>query len=99
MTTATVRDENNSLYVSGNLNFQTVKTVWEESLPFITRYQKLNFNFSGVTQVNSAALALLLEWLQYAKKHQKPIFFTQLPAQLKSIASVAGIEPMLTQIT
>jgi phospholipid transport system transporter-binding protein len=95
MTIATVKDENKCLYIAGDLNFQTVMQVWKDSLPLMNKYSTLNLDFSGVKQANSAALALLLEWLHFAKQCQKPISFNQLPAQLRSIASVAGIEELL----
>jgi phospholipid transport system transporter-binding protein len=86
---------NGSLFVSGKLNFGTVMEVWQQSLPLLSQCKELNFDFSGVSQTNTCALALLLEWLKYAKQHQKPLSFIQLPLKLKAIASIAGIDSLV----
>lgn len=81
----------NCLLVSGELNFETVVSLWEESLPLLANCPELCFDFSNITQSNSAGLALLLEWMKYAKQASKKITFSHLPMQLNSIASVAGV--------
>jgi len=83
------------LMISGTLNFMTVVELWNASLSFIAKNPALQFDFSKVTAVNSAGLALLLEWLRYAKSHNKMISFDNMPKQLLSIATVAGIEKFL----
>ena len=87
--------ENNTLIVSGKLNFSTVMTLWNESLPLIANYAALHFDLSRVTTANSAGLALLLEWIKRAQHEKKSITFDHVPAQLRSIATVSGIDKML----
>jgi ABC-type transporter Mla MlaB component len=84
-----------SLSVSGDLDFMTVMDVWQQSLPLLSQCDILKFDFSRVSHANSSALALLLEWLKYAKQAKKPIFFEQMSDHLKSIAVVAGIDKLL----
>lgn len=87
--------DNDSLVVSGDINFETAVGLWDESLPLLSNCKQLSFDFSQVKSVNSAALALLLEWLKYAKEQNKLVSFNQLPQQLFSIAKVAGVEKLL----
>lgn len=83
------------LFVSGNLDFKTVVNLWAESLPLLLQCRELKFDLSGVAHANSAAIALLLEWLKYAKQYHKSIIFSGLPSQLRSIAAVLGVEKLL----
>lgn len=83
------------LTVSGELNFATVVHLWNESLPLLAKHQVLQIDLSRVTSANSAALALLLEWLKYARDEKKTITFQNMPPQIQSIASMAGIDKIL----
>lgn len=87
--------ENSHLMVSGDLNFSTVMVLLEQSIPLFSNCNELKFDLSRVNSSNSAGLALLLEWIRYAKKVAKPISFSHLPAQFVSMMQAAGIEKML----
>lgn len=95
---AKITNENGYLCVSGQINFKTVMDIWNQSLPLLAKCKELNFDFSRVAETDSAALALLIEWMKYAKQCRQPIAFHQLPSQLKSIARVASVAALL-QIT
>lgn len=84
-------NENGRLVISGDLNFLTVPKVWELSLPLISKAQELNFDLEKITFSNSAALALLIEWIKYAKENQKKIQFHHIPPQLTSIINATGV--------
>jgi phospholipid transport system transporter-binding protein len=92
---ASIHCEKDRLQVAGEINFVTAVSLWQESLPLLAKSNELIFNFSQVTTSNSAALALLLEWLKYAKQNNKSISFEQLPEQLVSIAKVAGLTNLI----
>jgi phospholipid transport system transporter-binding protein len=79
------------LVVSGDLNFVTVPKVWEQSLLLLTSLPELNFDLEKITFSNSAGLALLIEWMKYAKKSQKKIYFHHIPSQLSSIIKATGV--------
>ncbi len=88
---ATLVDENGRLTVSGELNFETVTTLWKQSLLFLAKYPVIHIDLSKVTTSNSAGLALLVEWLKYGKREKKTIHFSGIPLQLQSIAEVANV--------
>jgi phospholipid transport system transporter-binding protein len=81
--------------ISGELNFTTAVKLWNESLVLMAKAAQLNFDFTAVTNSNSAGIALLLEWVKYAKQHQKTIRFNNIPKQLNSIIAVSGISKIL----
>lgn len=52
-------------------------------------------DLSGVTEVDSSALSLLLEWRREAVRNGRAIRFRNLPASLKSLAELYGITELL----
>ncbi|MCE3238323.1 MAG: hypothetical protein K0R24_1304 [Gammaproteobacteria bacterium] len=84
--------EHNRLAVSGELNFTTIMPIWESSLALLTACSTLTIDLSKVTTANSAGLVLLIEWLKYAKYHNKIMIFENVPPQIQSIAQVAGLK-------
>lgn len=93
---ATISCRGQSLVVSGCLNFATVMSVWKNSLPLLAKNSKLHFDLSQVTTANSAGLALLLEWVKWAKQQKKSIQFDHIPPQLLSVAEASGVEKLLS---
>ncbi len=88
---AIIADEKGQLIVSGELNFATIVGLWKQSLPLLTNRSPIDIDLSQVTLSNSAGIALLIEWLKYAKQNNKAITFHGISAQLQSIAAVAGV--------
>lgn len=95
-TKAAIVFDQNKFYLSGNLNFSNVNLIYEKSLKELTSLQQLVFDFSEVQSNNSAGLALIIEWRNYAKKNKKEISFIHLPQNLLAIAEIAGIFGYLT---
>lgn len=92
MTSVTgIKNQNGCLMVSGNLNFLTVPEVWQLSLPLLRDLKELRFDLEKVNSSDSAGLALLVEWMKYAKENQKKISFYHIPSQLDAIIKAAGV--------
>lgn len=53
------------------------------------------FDFSEVSECNSAATALLLAWLRIAKQHNKKINIIGVPKRLRDLMVLAGLEDIL----
>lgn len=87
--------ENDRLIVSGDLDFASVVTIWNASLPLIKSCKTLQFDFGKVTSVKSAAIALVVAWIKLAKCNNKPISLNHLPEQLMSIANVCSVHALL----
>jgi phospholipid transport system transporter-binding protein len=85
------------IFISGELTFATVPAVWELSLKLFPEKGAWCCDFSQVTACDSAALALLLEWLKLAKKKAKLLQFLDLPSQLRSLATPAGLNELLDE--
>jgi len=81
--------------VRGPLRFQTVSAVWRESVPLFRDVPRLALDFSAVTEVDSAGLALLIEWMREARRQGAEIHFLNMPTQMQTNARVSGLEGLL----
>jgi phospholipid transport system transporter-binding protein len=52
-------------------------------------------DLSGVTEVDSAAVSLLLEWRRAAAAANRRIAYTNVPANLQSLADLYGVAGLL----
>jgi phospholipid transport system transporter-binding protein len=89
---------NEALALTGALSFQTIPQVLEESIKYAAREDlpdSLTIDFAGVTGVDSAAVALLLEWRRQATKLGKRLEFVNLPPNLIALARLYGVEELI----
>ena len=52
-------------------------------------------DLSGVTEVDSAAVSLLLEWRRAAARANRRVDFFNLPNNLRSLADLYGVSRLL----
>ena len=52
----------------------------------------VTIDLSRVTRVDSASLALLIDWLRYAKRQQKKLSFTHLPEKVQQMMRLSNLE-------
>lgn len=76
--------------VRGPLTIAHVTAALAESAPLF-KAPRLIVDLSGVTEVDSAAVSLLLEWRREAAKTNRNIEFANLPASLRSLAELYGV--------
>ena len=55
----------------------------------------LTLDLSAVTEVDSSALALLLEWRREAARRSRKLHLLNLPANLRTLAEVYGVVPLI----
>jgi len=55
----------------------------------------VTLDLSGLTEVDSAAVSLLLEWRRAAQRDRRTIDYVNLPANLKSLATLYGVLDLL----
>ena len=76
--------------VQGPITMANVTAVLAESAR-IFNGTRVVVDLAGVTEVDSAAVSLLLEWRRSASKAQRHIEFANLPPNLKSLAELYGV--------
>jgi phospholipid transport system substrate-binding protein len=82
------------LALEGALSFETLPRVLEESRAYSARPDvpdRLTIDFSAITEVDSSAVALLLEWRREAVRRGKGLYFVNLPANLLALAELYGV--------
>ena len=87
--------DDNECRLSGKVDFSNLMAVFNESVPHLYTYTDLIFDFSQLHSSHSAVIALMVEWMEFAKKHQKKIVFNHLPQGVLSIAKAAGLDQLL----
>lgn len=85
--------------LSGPLSFETVTVAREAGR---RRFEAsaaatLELDCRGVGNVDSAALALLLDWLAWARAAGRRMHIAGLPAHLRELAAISEVEDLLTR--
>jgi phospholipid transport system transporter-binding protein len=80
--------------VRGALTMTNVNAVLEESKRAF-QGPRIVVDLAGVTEVDSAALSLLLEWRRSAAAEKRAIEYTNLPAPLRTLADLYGVSELL----
>lgn len=81
--------------IRGDLGFETVTDALEESKEMFGEEPRIEIDLSGVTEGDSAGLALLLEWVNWAKYYVREIRYIDIPEQIRAIAEISEVEDML----
>lgn len=86
------------LRLTGALDFETLPGVLVESEKFTARTDlpdHLTIDFSDVTNVDSSAVAILLEWRRQALARGKALTFANLPPNLLALARLYGVAELI----
>jgi len=81
--------------VSGTLDASTVTSVLEQSAGLFADTPEVYVDLGGVTDSDSAGLALLIEWLKLAHQQRRTMHFVDLPAQIAALARISEVEDLL----
>lgn len=88
------RNGDGHIAVHGELDFDSVAALWEESRPLFEAQPPREIDLGGVERSNSAGVALLVEWLRLARQREQELCFVNVPAQMMSIIRVAALEDL-----
>lgn len=92
---ADIQLQDNQFLLTGELSFFNVMAVYEKSLLLLNQHPEFHFDFSKLISSDSSALALIIEWVKFAKIQNKKIHFHFLPEKLLSIARVSKLENLI----
>ncbi len=85
--------EGEALKVVGPVNINSVAALLKQSSGMLNGIQVVDL--ADVTEVDSAAVSLLLEWRRQTQN--TALRFTNLPASLKSLADLYGVADLIPQ--
>ena len=81
--------------MSGSLTFQTVpQFLTHAGTLLLGGAQPVTIDMRGVTQADSAGLALMIEWLQMARNERRKLAFANIPEQVSELIRVNGLQQM-----
>jgi phospholipid transport system transporter-binding protein len=89
-----IRREGARMLVSGPVTLANVAALLEEGRRHIAEGVQ-TVDLGEVSEMDSALLALLLAWLRDATARTQPISFANLPASLRTIARLYGVDRLL----
>lgn len=81
--------------VFGELSFATAVAALEQGRALFGDHSVLELDLAGVSRADSAGLALLLEWVTWARNTAREISYRNLPQQVLCIAQISEVEDML----
>lgn len=81
--------------VSGELSFDTVPAVWQQTRDWFAAGGVSTVDLVGVTRADSAGLAMLLEWVGEAQRRGGHVTFDNVPEQMHALARLTGLVSVL----
>jgi phospholipid transport system transporter-binding protein len=81
--------------VQGPLTMNCVTAVLEESTRLF-QLPDVTVDLGAVTEVDSAAVSLLLEWRRAARREHRTVRFVNVPANLLSLAKLYGVSELIS---
>lgn len=88
---AGIAQEANRWHVSGAILVDNANTILLESDKLNLSPQTHEVDFSKVTEVDTAAISLMMEWQRRALKANSKVTFANLPANLTSLVELYGV--------
>ena len=84
-----------SYCLRGELSFTTVPDVRRVGLETFDAGDEIRLDLSAVSRADSAGLALLIEWLRYARQTNKTVHYLNMPTQMLEIARTSSLDEIL----
>ena len=82
--------------VQGPVTIASVRSLLEAGERALTG-SEVTVDLAGVTEVDSTAVSLLLEWRRQAAAAGRSIQYVNLPANLRSLAELYGVTELLAE--
>jgi phospholipid transport system transporter-binding protein len=89
-----IRRDGDSLVLEGALTLATVSALADAAQEHLRQGARI-VDFRGVTEVDSAAVALALEWLRQAAQNNREVRLANLPAAMQNLAKLYGVSELL----
>ncbi len=83
--------------LTGDMTFDTAEKILNASEAPFEDHTRLEIDLSGVTNSDSAGLALLLEWVTWANHTVREIRFKGMPERVLAIARTTEVDGLLTR--
>jgi len=93
---AEIIKEQHRWQISGDMTISQVEALLAQSSDLATA-KSLEIDLSSVTEVDTASISLLFEWLRSAHSHKVKLTFANFPQNLISLATLYGVVELIPQ--
>lgn len=83
-------EDGDNYRIQGRITLANANALLEEGLALFVR-DGLVVDLSQLEEVDSSAVSLVLEWLREAQRNHRKLRFTNLPDNLKSLATLYSV--------
>ncbi len=80
--------------ISGDVVIGTISPLLAASKSMSIKVDT-TIDFAQVTDIDTSAISLILEWKRRAQKENKPLKFVNLPANLVSLTQLYGVSELI----
>ncbi len=81
--------------IEGRLDFDNVVQALNTSQHLFAELHAIQLDLSGVGSIDSAGLALLIEWVSRARRSKCHLSFRNVPKQALALARISDVEKLL----
>ena len=81
--------------LSGGMTFRSAAQILRVSEELFEQHTRIEVDLSGVSETDSAGLALLLEWITWANHTVREIRFLHTPDKIDLIAKTTEVDHLL----
>ncbi len=91
-----VAHSDTELSLQGCIDYQNVPGLAPQLAQYLNAKRPLlSLDLSAVTLINSAGMALLIEWLRQAQKKEVKLEFRNIPKQLAQMAALSRVDKII----
>lgn len=84
--------------LEGDVSFATVMHLLHESRSMFEHEPNIRLDFSGVESIDSAGLALVIEWMREANQGERKLEIRNPPQRLIALARISDVERLLQPV-
>ncbi len=92
---ATLSQQDDTLFLSGALNFGTVMRVLPQGIAIFATVKQATISLRNVVYTDSAGIALLIEWKRFCVAQSCELRFTDLPDQFQTYLQLTGMTKVI----
>ncbi|MGR9044762.1 MAG: STAS domain-containing protein [Gammaproteobacteria bacterium] len=93
MSKVEITDQGSGVFtVAGELTFSGIDKTTLKSIPILKSANPIILDLGQVSSTDSAGLALIIEWIKYARNHKIKLKFQNIPEQLMTLAKLSGLD-------
>ncbi len=81
--------------VRSKLTFKSATAILAQSKRLFADFERISVDMSDVQEADSAGLALLLEWVSWARHFDREIVYENIPQQILAIAQISEVTDLL----